>query len=45
MTNQQLSPAVKKALQQALVDLTGLNPLGKQMHWNIKSSRFRALYL
>lgn len=41
----QLSPVVEKALQQALVDLTDLSLLGKQAHWNIKGSRFRALHL
>lgn len=45
MTNQQLSPVVEKALQQALVDLTDLSLLGKQAHWNIKGTRFRALHL
>jgi DNA-binding ferritin-like protein (oxidative damage protectant) len=45
MTKQQLSPVVEKALQQALVDLTDLSLLGKQAHWNIKGSRFRALHL
>ena len=41
----QLSPVVDKALQQALVDLTDLSLLGKQAHWNIQGSRFRALHL
>ncbi|MDO4887623.1 MAG: DNA starvation/stationary phase protection protein [Actinomycetaceae bacterium] len=39
------SPVVAKALQQATVDLTDLALLGKQAHWNIQGSRFRALHL
>lgn len=41
----QPSPVVTKALQQALVDLNDLALLGKQAHWNLIGSRFRALHL
>ncbi|MBE6483693.1 MAG: DNA starvation/stationary phase protection protein [Actinomycetaceae bacterium] len=43
--NTSKSNTVEKALQQALVDLTDLALLGKQAHWNIQGSRFRALHL
>lgn len=39
------NPVVTEALQQALVDLIGLELQSKQAHWNVRGRMFRALHL